>query len=254
MTEAMLITGTTSGIGYGLLKYYSVKGWRVIGVNQNSQPDAVEFPNSEFPVLDITSRQQVEGLIAELDRRGIRPKVMILNAGINKPDNLVSKFDFDVFSEVIDTNLAGVLTFIAAAQKAGWRGVQFVGISSSSNIVPNPGHFAYYLSKWGIYKGFQFLQKSDSENVYKSVVLGPVRTQIMRYYEGPQGYQRKLLNFLMAEVDDFVPRFDKFLNQSRGTLYFPFRVCAFYWFMRIALACLPGLYGGTRTKVDLKQV
>lgn len=243
----VLITGTTSGIGKGLLEHYVSRGATVICVNRRQDPElAHRFPKVHFKEIDVSSYDSVSLLMSDLKKQNVSPSLLILNAGINKPDNFEDRFDYPAFNEVLTINLDGIFTFVAAARELGFKKVTFLGISSVSNIVPNPGHIGYYLSKWGILKGFEFLQKNDAYNAYKTVVLGPIHTKIMRNYKGPIGFQRKIFDFLARDVEGTVRAITSFTQGSRAVLYYPMGACLFYLVMKWILKVLPFLYGGTR--------
>ena len=62
--------------------------------------------------MDVRSAERVESLVRDLAASGDLPDVLILNAGINRLDN-DEAFDLAKYREVIDTNLYGVVNFIA---------------------------------------------------------------------------------------------------------------------------------------------
>ena len=63
-TRTVLITGTTSGLGYELLKHYSQSGWNVIAVNRREPDDYKNFENTNFKTLDITDLSAVGTLMS----------------------------------------------------------------------------------------------------------------------------------------------------------------------------------------------
>ena len=70
------------------------------------------YPSVRFECVDVRSAKDVEDLVRGLTASGELPDVFILNAGINRLDN-DEAFDLPLYREVIDTNLFGVLNFIA---------------------------------------------------------------------------------------------------------------------------------------------
>lgn len=248
--KTVLITGTTSGIGLGLLDHYYGLGHRVVSINRRADSDLeAKYSKAHFFVGDITSYAEMNQLVDQLVSQGLTPNLVVLNAGINKPDNFPDRFDYPAFEEVMRINLFGSMVLVAVLKNRGLSGLTFVGISSTSNIVPNPGHFSYYLTKWGIASGFKMFQKNDNRNSYKWVVLGPIRTQVMRYYEGPSGFNKRLLNFLMRDVNQLVPALTSFIESRRSVLYYPFGVCLFYWCANQGLKLIPFLYKGTQKEL-----
>lgn len=228
--STILITGTTSGIGRALLEHFARLGHLVISVN--SHPDItllVSFPTVRFVVLDITNEAQVLKLIEELKAADQLPSLFFLNAGINKRDIYENKFEFSTFRELMEVNLSGVFTFVAAANAMRLSGRTFLAVSSASILAPNPQHLGYYLSKWGIFKAFKFFQRSDPENCYKTIVLGPVSTRITRYYDGPKGFNKKIFDWLSTDAEKTASVLASFAHNKRSTLYFPLSSYLFFY-------------------------
>jgi NADP-dependent 3-hydroxy acid dehydrogenase YdfG len=86
--NSVLITGTTSGVGRGLLQHYAKREVKVISVNRRRVAELeAQYPSVRFECLDVRSAESVEGLLRELEASGELPDVFILNAGINRLDN-----------------------------------------------------------------------------------------------------------------------------------------------------------------------
>ena len=148
--NSVLITGTTSGLGRGLLEHYAERGVKVI----SGEPPPGRRARGPLPVRpfrvpgrpfgDRMSTTLVRGLAAS----GDLPDVFILNAGINRLDN-DEAFDLPLYREVIETNLYGVLNFIGplTALPAGRVERHVVAISSMVNYAGNPYGLGYQTSK-----------------------------------------------------------------------------------------------------------
>lgn len=246
--KTILITGTTSGIGRSFLEFYSKQNRQIISINQRAVPELVEqFPRTLFLVADIADYVQVKAILSQLEKEGFRPDLLILNAGINRFDNWQG-LDWDTYQKVMRTNLDGVMTFLGAAKELSWRDITFLGMSSTSNIVANPAHLGYHLSKLAILKSFQLIQKNDPSNTYKTVVLGPVHTNIMSGYDKPQGLQGKIFEFLAITSNEFVQVADKFLLSTKNNLNYPTHAYLFYQLIKLLLCFVPGIYKGSVTK------
>ncbi len=251
--DRILITGTTSGLGHAFLDYYYKLGCKVIVVNRREVPHLWrQYPGIELHTLNITSKNEVHRFLGELRNKGTLPDLFVLNAGINRLDNGCG-LDFDTFKSVIDTNLYGVMSFVGAIHDLGISGKTIASLSSTSNIVPNPAHVAYYVSKRALYDAFKMLQKKDALNHYKTVVLGPVSTQIMAGYPEPQGLQKKIFDRLVVPADATAVQCARFFESGRFSFWYPKLSIAFYQLVKLVLLFLPGLYGGTSTPRQLTQ-
>lgn len=246
-SRTVLITGTTSGIGLSLMKYYVSRGDRVIAVNRRSVPKWEQtYPMVKWECLDITSFEDVKDFLRELNRQGFMPEMFVLNAGINRVDNLEG-IDFATFKEVIDINFFGVMTFVAAIRELRLSHRKILAMSSTSNIVPNPAHIGYYLSKLSLKEAFRLLQTRDNQNTYQTVVLGPVHTNIMAGYPSLQGFQAKLFNFLAVSSETAASKIANFLKTNQPVLHYPKVAWLFYELVKRLLYFFPLLYRGTST-------
>jgi NAD(P)-dependent dehydrogenase (short-subunit alcohol dehydrogenase family) len=242
----VLITGTSSGIGAELFKRYLAQGIEVIAVNRRD-PTGEASAKARFYRLDICDADAVLALLRGLEAENLLPDVFILNAGINKPDN-VDRFDFRTYQEVMDIDLRGTMTFLGAAAALGLKGRSFVGLSSTSNIIANPGNLGYYLSKCAVKSAFDVMRKADPANRYKTVILGPVHTSIMRYSAPLTGLKKAIFDALAVSAGEAAVAIMRFVPSPRATLYFTLRSVLFYYLMRAVLLVFPGLYGGSRKR------
>lgn len=239
-----LITGTTSGIGRAILEQLLEEGFEIIGVNRREMPDAEAFGRARFHRLDITDYDAVLGLLRQLEAGGDLPEAFFLNAGINMTDN-AARFSFPTYQNVMDVNLRGTMTFLGAAAELGLKGRTFVGLSSTSNIVANPGNVGYYLSKRAVKQAFDVLRKADPANVYKVVVLGPVHTNIMRNSLPLEGMKKKIFDSLAVGADTAAQKITRFTFLPGNTLYYTTRSVLFYGLIRALLSIFPRLYMGS---------
>ena len=106
------------------------------------------YPSVRFECVDVRSAKDVEALVRGLTASGELPDVFILNAGINRLDN-DEAFDLPLYREVIDTNLFGVLNFIAPLTQVPAVDVErhVVAISSMVAYAGNPYGLGYQTSK-----------------------------------------------------------------------------------------------------------
>ena len=62
--NSVLITGTTSGLGRGLLEHYVERAVKVISVNRRRVAELEgRYPSVRFECLDVRSAQEVEVLV-----------------------------------------------------------------------------------------------------------------------------------------------------------------------------------------------
>ena len=233
----VLITGTTSGIGKLLAEHYlKDSNNKVIGIN-NKHYEILKA-NFKNYIIDISTHQEIYKLIEDLIKINEVPDIFFLNAGINYRD-YTNYLDIEKFKDVLDVNLYGVLNFISAVTKYELHGKKIISISSTSNIVPNPSNIGYYISKISLKLVFSLLEIIDSGNMYKVIILGPVKTNIMRNYESPTGIKKILINILSIHSSIAVKKILKFSNNNKKILYYPISSTVFYILISFIIKLLP---------------
>lgn len=246
----VLITGATSGIGLGLLGHYHARpGWEVTAVNRRTARDVEDrFPHAEFHHFDVRNRDAVRAYFAEAAATGRLPSVLLLSAGINRVDAPAGQLALDVFREVMEVNLLGAMNFVEAAlpHYRGRRAV-VVGVSSTSNMFPNPNCLGYYASKLTLHRVFKLLDRAHRGHGirFKTMVLGPIATNI--FVGGTLGsrLQATVRDLIMVTVDKAVPTLAAFVESGRRVLYYPLPICGLYCALRLANAVVPGFYKGS---------
>ena len=249
--KSVLITGTTSGVGRGLLQHYVEQRVKVISVNRRRDPELeARHPSVRFECVDIRSPDGVENLVRELAASGDLPDVFILNAGINRLDN-DEAFDLPRYREVIDTNLYGVLNFVAPLTRVPGAGVErhIVAISSMVNYAGNPYGLGYSTSKKALTACFDVwaAMYAETDLVFKQVILGPVHTGIYTMNDRLPGWMVRTKNLASASLDDTVRAISRFAPSRKRKLIYPLRALPAFGAMWLGQRFVPGFLQGRKT-------
>jgi len=248
MKRRVLITGTTSGIGHGLMSHYDKEGWQVVAFNRREDKELESrFPGVQFIHTDVRDRERIRAYFREAHQKNELPELYYLNAGINKPDNL-GHFSIDPFQEVMDINLTGVLNYLDAAMPylTGKKAV-FVATSSTSNIVPNPNNLGYHISKWAEAKIFKLLNERYKKQgwTFKVLILGPVATRIFVGRVQAFKFQSRVRDFLTLSVESTIPKIVRFVHSPRKVFYYPKKAVFVFLLADLAKKIIPGFYKGS---------
>lgn len=238
----VLITGTTSGIGKCLANDLLKKNFFIIHVNRGSRFELCSSSEKEiFIKANIISLKDIELLLKKLIKIDKIPEYFYLNAGVNLPD-INSKLEICTFQENFNINFYGSLNFISSSQKLKLLNKTFILFSSTSNIVPNPCHFGYFLSKYGLFKATSFLSASDKDNIYKCIILGPINTNISRNFKPPQGFQKFIFKLLIVEPDKCVKKIIEFSLTKKKFLFYPLKAIFIYYIAKFFIKLFPKAY------------
>ena len=249
--KSVLITGTTSGVGGGLLRHYVERGVKVISVNRRRDAELeAQYPSVRFACVDVRSPDRVENLVRELAASGDLPDVFILNAGINRLDN-DEAFDLPLYREVIDTNLYGALNFVAPLTRVPAAGVErhIVAISSMVDYAGNPYALGYYSSKKALTACFDVwaAMYAETDLVFKQVMLGPVHTGIYTMGDRLPGWMVRTKNLASASLDDTVRAISRFAPTRKRKLLYPLRALPAFGAMWLGRRFVPGFFEGRKT-------
>ena len=139
--KSVLVTGGTSGIGRAVSEAFAGAGAEVVAAGL---PCGEPSKRVTTAMLDVTDGVAVQRLIASMPALDI----VVNAAGVIRRD---AEFELDVFENVIDINLTGVMRVCSAAREhlARSRGC-IVNVASMLSFFGGPRVPAYSASKGGV--------------------------------------------------------------------------------------------------------
>ena len=153
MTQTVLITGASSGIGKASAALFADRGWNVVATMRNPDDgaDFIERDNVLVTRLDLLDGDSIGSAVAAgLERFGTID-VLLNNAGYGAYGPLEAT-PMDVIRRQFDVNLFGLVETIQAvlpAMRAQRNGV-IVNVSSVGGRVTYPLGSLYHGSKWAV--------------------------------------------------------------------------------------------------------
>lgn len=202
----IVITGTSRGIGFELVKLFAQEGHQVLALSRNSKPvESLHLSNVHAFPFDLGNPTDFQKLDDFLGQWHV-VDVLINNAGklVNKPFQDISAEEFE---EVYKVNVFGVAEMTKAILPQMGKNGHVVTISSMGGVqgsVKFPGLSAYSSSKGAVITltelwAEEFKETGPSFNV---LALGAVQTEMLQ--EAFPGYQAPVTAFEMATyIKDF---------------------------------------------------
>jgi short-subunit dehydrogenase len=149
----VVISGASSGIGLALARHYLERGATIAAFARRGellQVLAEEFPNQVYCyALDVRDAQAIQRAAADFMSRAGVPDIVIANAGVSRGTLTEYVEDEEVFQNVLDINVLGMVKtfqpFLAEMRNA--KQGTLVGISSVAGFRGLPGSGAYSASK-----------------------------------------------------------------------------------------------------------
>jgi 3-oxoacyl-[acyl-carrier protein] reductase len=154
--EIALVTGASRGIGAAIAARLAADGARVIGTATTPEGAArigaaLAAHGGRGAVLEVTSQESIDALLAELEAREGPVSILCNNAGITR-DTLLLRMKQEDWDAVIATNLASVFRLskpVLRAMMKARRG-RIISIASVVGATGNAGQANYAAAKAGI--------------------------------------------------------------------------------------------------------
>lgn len=153
MTQTVLITGASTGIGHATARHFQAQGWNVIATMRTPEngADLAILDNVLVTRLDVTDETSITQAVTEGHARFGRIDALINNAGYGAFGPLEA-FDMERIRRQFDTNVIGLLAVTKAvlphmrARKSG----TIVNISSIAGRMTFPVGALYHGSKFAV--------------------------------------------------------------------------------------------------------
>jgi dehydrogenase/reductase SDR family member 7B len=216
MTQAVWITGASSGIGAALARAYAKRGCRLVLSGRNEQALAAVAAQCGVPHLILPfdtadfAAAQTAADTAWAWSGGI--DVLVNNAGISQR-SLAIDTDFPVYQRMIDVDLLGPIALTQALLKrmAERKSGQLVFISSLAGKTGSPLRSAYCAAKHGLVGYADALRIELDGHGIKVIVATPgsIRTDVSRNAVTADGSRRGVSDKAIdtgIDPDDFAAR------------------------------------------------
>lgn len=214
--KTIIITGTSRGIGYQLVAYFTEMGHNVIAISRSAVPLTGDIEsNCRCIPCDITSDSDLKRVDDYLREQQLEIDVLINNSGylVKKPFDKLSRKDF---LESFDVNVFGAARMTQVALPYMSKQGHVVNISSMGGVegsVKFPGLAAYSSSKGALVTLTQVLAEEYKESgpSFNVLALGAVQTEMLE--EAFPGYQAPNSAEEMAQfIADFSLKGQRFFN------------------------------------------
>jgi len=159
-TPVVVVTGGAQGIGFGIASCFARKKARLVILDVNGKKAAAAAARLEKQgatgaisiVVDITKREEIEGMVAAVKKKFGGIDVLVNNAGIC-PFVEVMEMEPKVWQKSLDINLTGAFNctqIVAREMIAARRGGRIIFITSLAEEFTSSAQVEYGASKAGL--------------------------------------------------------------------------------------------------------
>lgn len=174
MTQTILITGASSGIGKATAVHFLAEGWNVVATMRNPADGAAIAAHEQALVtrLDVTDPASISAAVAEAEARFGGVDVLLNNAGYGAYGPL-ENFDMARIRRQFDTNVIGLLE----VTKAVLPGMRARGAGMVVNISSIGGQMTFPLG--ALYHGTKFAVEGISEALQYELAAVGIKIKIV---------------------------------------------------------------------------
>jgi NAD(P)-dependent dehydrogenase (short-subunit alcohol dehydrogenase family) len=203
----VIITGSSRGIGFELVKLFNQNNFNVVALSRNTKPISnLKLKNVKSLYLDISSSESINKTTKLVTKGFKKVDILINNAGtlINKPFNETS---FEDFQSIYNVNVFGVAELIRQLSPYFNKKSHVINISSIGGIGGSskfPGLSAYSSSKGALNILTEMLAEEfkDNDVSFNTLALGAVQTEMLE--EAFPGYKA---NISPSKMANFIYKF-----------------------------------------------
>ena len=174
MSQTILITGASSGIGKVTAKLFQENGWNVIATMRSpeKEEELSKLDNVLVTRLDVTDQASIDAAVAEGIAKFGQIDVLLNNAGYGAYGPLEA-FPMDRIRRQFDTNVIGLI----ATTKAVLPHMRGNGAGTIVNISSIGGQMTFPLG--ALYHGTKFAVEGISEAMHFELAAAGIKTKIV---------------------------------------------------------------------------
>lgn len=214
--KRIIVTGTSRGIGFELVKIFAEAGHQVMALSRNPRPvQDLNYKNVKSIAFDITKEEDLKHVQNQVEKTSGQLDILVHNAGaiVNKA---FDQLDQDDFQKVYATNVLGVAALTRSLLGFMGTTAHVVTVSSMGGVQGSakfPGLSAYSSSKAAVTGLMEVLAEEYKERgpAFNVLALGAVQTEMLE--EAFPGYKAPLQPQEMAQyIADFSLKANRFYN------------------------------------------
>ena len=177
----ILITGTSSGLGFGLAEFYLKNNHNVFGISRKQNPELNKYSNFNFLSQDISHFIELEPKVAAFLEKEKKLDLVILNAGILNEIKDLYFTSLDEIEKIMNVNVWANKVLIDLLFRRLDEIDQIVAISSGASVSGSRGWNAYALSKATLNMLISLYAKEFTNTHFCALAPGLILTKMQDY-------------------------------------------------------------------------
>ena len=224
--KTVIVTGTSSGIGRGItVKLIKEYNCTVLGVARSEEKmkslvaELGEYGERlSYRLFDVSKRDNWKSYAEHLQEKGIKPDILINNAGILPEFKSFERFSAEEFENTIGVNFYGAVYSIKELLPIILESSTpaIINIESSAAFMPLAGTCAYSASKAALKAFTEAVREELRGRCYVGVICpGFTKTDIFRSQNLTEKREEKIIRAVSTSLDYAVKRIIKSIRKRR---------------------------------------
>ena len=224
--KTVIVTGASSGIGRGItVKLIKEYNCTVLGVARSEEKmkslvaELGEYGERlSYRLFDVSKRDNWKSYAEHLQEKGIKPDILINNAGILPEFKSFERFSVEEFENTIGVNFYGAVYSIKELLPIILESSTpaIINIDSSAALMPLAGTCAYSASKAALKAFTEAVREELRGRCYVGVICpGFTKTDIFRSQNLTEKREEKIIRAVSTSLDYAVKRIIKSIRKRR---------------------------------------
>lgn len=224
--KTVIVTGASSGIGRGItVKLIKEYNCTVLGVARSEEKmkslvaELGEYGERlSYRLFDVSNRDNWKSYAEYLQEKGIKPDILINNAGILPEFKSFERFSAEEFENTIGVNFYGAVYSIKELLPIILESSTpaIINIDSSAALMPLAGTCAYSASKAALKAFTEAVREELRGRCYVGVICpGFTKTDIFRSQNLTEKREEKIIRAVSNSLDYAVKRIIKSIRKRR---------------------------------------
>lgn len=180
----IFITGVSSGIGWGLAKYYLSAGYTVYGASRRVPETLIKSPDFHHLSIDLSQFDQCQSALVLFFQQITSLDLVILNAGVIGEIAQMKDQSIEKMQQVLDINVWANKPIIDTALCCIKRVDKVVAISSGAAVNGSKGWGGYSISKAALNMLIKLYAAESEHTQFYAFAPGLVDTAMQDYLCG----------------------------------------------------------------------
>ena len=224
--KTVIVTGASSGIGRGItVKLIKEYNCTVLGVARSEEKmkslvaELGEYGDRlTYRLFDVSKRDNWKSYAEHLQEKGIKPDILINNAGILPEFKSFERFSAEEFENTIGVNFYGAVYSIKELLPIILESSTpaIINIDSSAALMPLAGTCAYSASKAALKAFTEAVREELRGRCYVGIICpGFTKTDIFRSQNLTEKREEKIIRAVSTSLDYAVKRIIKSIRKRR---------------------------------------